>query len=189
MSRYWKGGANYCGRPWNLRYGMVARMTPYGLVYFEDPWMVVDVHANHADEWISWITVAEVFSYGTYQWKGKFLNVGTNKRLWMGFEYRHGRADNGIIAFRHIGSGYRVSTSWNGSMTHEDLTGQDWTSETEFKIVWTSSKVEFYVDGVLKATITTNIPQAPMGFFAEVGTLSTAPTTDSKIYVKDFEVL
>jgi beta-glucanase (GH16 family) len=39
-----------------------------------------------------------------------------------------------------------------------------------FGIVWSSTAVNYYLDGVLVATNTTNVPQASMGFFSEACT-------------------
>ena len=75
-------------------------------------------------------------------------------------------------------------TYWNGSGTTVTLSGQDWTTEREFKIVWDSSKVDFYVGGVLVSSHTTDVPQDPMTRFIEINNSeSNAPANPGRICV------
>lgn len=71
---------------------------------------------------------------------------------------------NGIIFAAEGTSAIKAKNMSGGTLTSTD-TGLTWTGTTTYKlkIVATASQILFYVDDVLKATHTTNIPTAAMG--------------------------
>lgn len=61
----------------------------------------------------------------------------------------------------------------------------DFTLENTFKIDWTSSYISLYINGTLKATHTTAVPQEAMQLFAEVGTGSSVPSCEPKCFFRE----
>jgi len=129
------------------------------------------------------------YGFGTYRCYGKILLNGTPSVLYvMGFERHHGFFEEGIIGFFRGTNYYNVVTAWDGTYTITSLTGQDWTIEREFKIVWTSTQVDFYVDGSLVASHTTDIPQSELSWFIESSTPTTElPGGEIGVWQRNFE--
>lgn len=75
--------------------------------------------------------------------------------------------NNGIMFLHSTGGIIKVLTI-SGTNTTTTNTDLNWTVNTAYKlkIVATASSVKFYVNDVLKATHTTNIPTAPLGVAA-----------------------
>ena len=138
----------------------------------------------------SWAT-HEQFGYGAYEWKGKILGCDHGEEYPGGFENHHGFPLEGLITFLYLDGVYKSWTSWAGSQTFTTLAGEDWTTEKTFKIVWDSTHVYFYVNNVLKATHTTNIPQDTMGFFFEACPYRGSATIEAAAYyrINSFEKL
>jgi len=118
---------------------IATRVNEYGLVYqdSDDYSYVVRVSGDSAeDQYISMWTF-EVFGYGTYQWKGKLGGIELNQSHIFGFEWHHGYATEGIIAFELKGGAqYQTKTSWGGNLETQSLTGQNWTGVyTTFKVI------------------------------------------------------
>ena len=120
-------------------------------------------------------TVGQTFDYGTYQWNGSVFGTSSDMNQIFGFEYLHGFAGEGLISFECLEGGCKVKSAWGGSAEQTSLGGEDWTSEMIFKVEWTSTSVKYYVDGVLKDTDTTYVPQAAMCIFIEAYSGSSTP--------------
>jgi len=141
---------------------------------------------NETNHWISWLAFGKTFGFGQYEWKAKADNNETNSYLYLGgLEYHHGWYNEGIICLRWSGTEYAVCTTWSGGETATSVNDIDFTIERTIMINWTSSYVEYYIDGVLKANHTSNVPQAPMQLFAEVGIGASAPTTEPIVYFRN----
>jgi hypothetical protein len=166
------------------------RMGKYAQVFYEGGYIWVRAGAT-LDVWASAILIgADInFGFGTYQWKG-LVNPEANKGMIpFGFERYHGIAGEGLIDMRVDDTTYYARTNWQGNSTYTVLGGQDWSIEKTFKIVWSNTKVEFYVDGALVATHTTNIPQVPMSPFMESWTHADNPPVNDALCrgFKDFQ--
>ena len=61
----------------------------------------------------------------------------------------------------------------------------NFSAENTLKIDWTPLHVSFYVNGTLKATHTTAVPQKAMQLFAEVGTGSSPPLCEPKCLFRE----
>jgi len=142
-----------------------------------------------ANQFFSFWTMEQQFGFGTYQWKGKISNDSNANLMYFvgGLEWHHGRMGDGIICFYFNGTHYKIVNTYNMLDTETVLTGQDWKIERTFKIEWSSTQVKFYIDGTLKATHSTNIPQYPMCFFAESFTGGTPPAYESFLKIRYFE--
>lgn len=169
--------------PYEKYLPLMFRVDEQGLIYYEDPYLVIRVHAV-TDHFVSWLAFGKTFHFGTYEWKAKAVNDIAKAIIYLGIlEKRHGWADEGIISIYWNGTNWVFATSNEakggaGSET-TNIAGIDFTVEHTFKIEWTSTYVKFYIDGVLKATHTTKVPQDPMQLFAEVGTdPSIAPASE-----------
>jgi len=174
------------------------RVGPHGLIYREgsgaDEYIVIDVHANEAaNTMFSIFGICRRFSRGCLiEWVAKISGTGSKKQYWPGgLELRHGRWDEGLIAFQVDESTYYAVTTTGGNNKKTQITGQDWTSDTTLKILWDLdsgySRARFYVNDVLKAThegASGYVPDDPMSFFVEAGHLDTAPATATKCYYK-----
>jgi len=151
----------------------------------------VCLHYTRAEQSASVINFGKVWGFGTYQWKGDMTAAIDYRTTFWGFERVHGDTALGCALFKQGGTAvYRVVQGWAG-VTHEtDLTAQDWTVETTFKIVWTSTSVEYYTNGALVSTETTDVPQEPQAFlFLEILTGVTAPASTEYYYAWDFQKL
>jgi len=161
------------------------RIDAEGLIYYNDPYIVIRLH-NETNHWISWLAFGKTFGFGQYEWKAKADNNETNSYLYLGgLEYHHGWYNEGIICLRWSGTEYAVCTTWSGGETATSVNDIDFTTERTITINWTSSYVEYYIDDVLKANHTSNVPQAPMQLFAEVGIGASAPTTEPIVYFRN----
>ena len=166
------------------------RVGKLGLFYFDtnDGAYTGYMNTNDAVEtYYSLWTIGQIFGFGTYQWKAKFSHPQANVCCIFGLEWHHGRAGDGIIAFQWDGSVYRCFNKYNQNMTETLLSNQNWTTEHTFKIEWSSTQIKFYIDGVLKATHTTNIPQYPMCFFMEPYKDTTNTNLETFLKIRNFE--
>jgi len=153
----------------------------YSGVYYDEPYMICRCR-KQPNVLASWWSLHQ-FGFGTYEWKAKLLASGANGVHWLGlFELHHGFLEEGIIGVENREGTYCFTTSWAGLVTRVALAGQDWTKERTFRVVWDKTKAELWVDGVKVATITTNVPQKPMGVFNETEALATAPAFEPTVY-------
>jgi len=168
----------------------VARMDEYALCYIKDGYFICRCRANLTDglnHYSSWLIVGKLYGYGTYEWIGKIKNPGSQRRMYLGFEKTHGWGDEGLAVFANVLGTYKTITyDDNGNEETQTLSGQDWTSDTIFKIEWTATYVKFYIDDILKTTHSTRVPTGPAHFLLEIGANHTpAPTTEPFCYVKE----
>lgn len=134
-------------------------------------------------------TFRRIFGYGTYEAKAYVSGRETGKYFYpfmMEYPFHSSTASWWFRA--KDTSDNKVQTGWNGSNTQTDITGWDPTTEATLKVEWSSSQVKFYVNGTLKATHTTYIPQKPMPLTLELrqDEKDSDYTNDSCIYFKDF---
>ena len=134
-------------------------------------WNVVPIDLQY--EHCSWITT-KLYGFGTYQWYAYCNLTDYGEEYPGGFELNHGYPNDSLICFIHINGAtehYYAWNTYNGSSTQTEITVTgSWKAERLFGIVWSSTAVNYYLDGVLVATNTTNVPQASMGFFSEACT-------------------
>ena len=164
------------------------RVNSQGLIYYDPPYIVIRVH-NESDQWISWLAFGEIFDFGIYEWKAKCENNVSNTHIYLGiFEHHHGWCNEGIITIRFDG----VATRWQlytsselGETEATTINDVNFSVENTFKIDWTPSHVSFYVNGTLKATHTTAVPQEAMQLFAEVGTGPLPPLCEPKCLFRE----
>lgn len=108
--------------------------------------------------------------------------------------YRSEANNNNTMGFVNVGSYIRfmsnstplyvVNNAAGGAETSTTLT-TNWTVDCKLKAVWTAGQILFYVDGVLKATHTTNVPTVnTMCFYVRAITDAVAPANDVIIYTK-----
>ncbi|MDH5782057.1 MAG: family 16 glycosylhydrolase [Candidatus Bathyarchaeota archaeon] len=171
---------------------LATRTSQYTLSYYADGYYTTRVSSvAPTNIYGSLWTIGAVFDFGTYQCKAYIKNPGANRGIHVfGFEYHHGWAGEGLIWFQNVGGTYTVANKVNETTTQTDLPGEDWTTEKTFKIEWASASIKFYVDGALKATHTTNIPQNPMSLYIESYTGGTAPGVEFGIWsLKEFQEL
>jgi len=82
-----------------------------------------------------------------------------------------------LVILLPSGKDLGVSTSeWNPNV------------DSELKIVWSASSVQFYINGILINTHTTRVPNAPMQFLFEIDhyTHDGNFASDSYQYISDF---
>lgn len=165
------------------------RMDRYSFAYWDGDYGGWCCRSKNEKGTISSILLTKPqYHFGTYKCRGKIYLGGTPNVLYvMGFERHHGFCEEGIIGFYRGANYYNVITAWDGSYTITSLSGQDWTVEREFKIVWTSTQVDFYVDGALVASHTTDIPQGHLSWMIESATPpDVEPGGEIGVWQKDF---
>lgn len=158
-------------------------MQPHALVYFEDPYFVCRVRAGGPDEqWCSVLTLENTFGFGSYKWRAKATNPGPFKQHWLGgFERHHGFPTEGLIGFWVVNGICKAITHWEDASEDTTLSGQDWTEERTFKVSWTPSKVEYFVNDGVVAGHSANVPQGPMSFFFEAGRIGGTTQVDHAV--------
>ena len=124
------------------------------------------------------------YGYGTYEWRMRMSSTssspsgdgtGTSGSVSAGFIY----VNNSETEIDMEYSGHEPETlflsSWFNRDPTTDPTGNDVTSvavpafglNTEFrtyKFVWSKNRINFYINNVMQATITTDVPRAPAHF-------------------------
>ena len=121
--------------------------------------------------------------YGTFTCTIKLEGAGTHTYLYPAFwEYWYNNhVDAGILPCNLDGD-YKLDT-WNaGSYTRTNSIATDWTAEVTQKIVWNSTNVYLYIDGVEKAHHTTNVPIKRMFPIEEIRMLASAPSAAAKTW-------
>jgi len=105
------------------------------------------------------------FTYGTFEFTSKVVNVASGS-VASGFLY----ATNSIteIDMEQVGNKATAvdCTNWKGLSNDQDtqVTGYNQASYHDFKIVWRSTYVDWYVDGKLVVHHTQAVPSAPAPF-------------------------
>lgn len=162
------------------------------LSYFADDYYTSRASsAAPGDSYGSLWTIGALFDFGTYQCKGYIQSPGANRGMHVfGFEYHHGWAGEGLINFQNTAGTYSVVNKTAAGTTQTNLGGEDWTSEKTFKIEWATGSIKFYVDGALKATHTTYVPQVSMCLYIETYTYATPPGVEFGVWsLKEFQEL
>ncbi|MEM3618231.1 MAG: hypothetical protein QXK47_04055 [Candidatus Bathyarchaeia archaeon] len=85
----------------------------------------------------------------------------------------------------------QIIAGYAGSVSYTTITGWDPSVESELKIDWSSTKVDFYTDGTLRGSLTTNVPQCAMPYCHELRQdgSATAYADHYIMRVRDFEIL
>lgn len=171
------------------------RMDEQALVYYKPPYFVVRAHANMNDSnhFGSFTSAGVAFGYGVYEWKAKIKNPVPRTVIYPGgFEKTHGWGDGGSILIQVDEGTYKFITfDDDGKRDMTILSGEDWTTEKTFRVVWSATQVDLYIDGRLKASHSRRVPTEPMQFFAEVGTyINPAPTLEPYVFFRkeSFEI-
>jgi len=83
--------------------------------------------------------------------------------IWFHLQERAKAIPSELLALRTTGATYETISTRGGVSTVQTLTGQDWSVRREFQIrSWANqTQTEFYVDGAVVSTHTTNIPAQP----------------------------
>jgi len=129
-------------------------------VYYDEPYFTCTAETRPADvtpEFCSWITFKQ-YGYGTYQVVGRCSMCPDGDEFIWGFEHHHGYGAEGVIVFWCDHGTAKVYQSWAGTTCESFYPGADWTSETTFKIDWSSTRVVYYTDGTILDTLTCNVP-------------------------------
>jgi beta-glucanase (GH16 family) len=111
------------------------------------------------------VQTQQTFSYGTFEFTSKVSNVASGS-VAAGFLY----ASNSVteIDMEQVGDKSTAvdCTNWKGVSSFQDtqVFGYDEGSTHDFKIVWQSSHVDWYVDGNLVVSHTQAVPSAPASF-------------------------
>jgi len=161
------------------------RMDQKGLVYYDDPYLVIRVMTD-PNHYISWLAYGKTFGYGSYEWKGKVANAVNYTTLFLGlFEHRHGWANEGAIFLKCADGTWSFQTyKTDGTQESTTITGVDFTIERTFRVEWVASSVKLYIDDVLKATHSTAVPQVEMQLFSEVITGASAPSAEPTVFFR-----
>jgi len=168
----------------------------YPISHASGSWSLTDAtfddlggYANIESSGATWNAIASLIGVGT----GSALDWGDNKSITVEFM---ARATNGTAGSRRMGLGagefdtvsssagaavalFSISSSslfataspGNSTITNTAITGVTVTNWNLYKIVWTpSTNVKFYVNGVLRATISTTLPTTGTSNFGIGGT-------------------
>lgn len=100
-------------------------------------------------------------------------------------------SNNRIIYHTDLsGTGEHVQNSSAGTVTKTTVSTRDWTVEHTMKIDWQSGQVDFYEDGTLLASHTTNVPSVPLTPKIQSTTHNTtAPASATRTTLKDVRLL
>jgi len=107
--------------------------------------------------------------YGTYEYDVQINVHDGNTTFFFGFvEEAPSNAENSVI-FKCIGSNYQFETFKDGTVTRtENIAGIDLRTKGTIKLIWEAGRARLYVNGILKADHTTNVPTAKGILFAEI---------------------
>jgi len=136
---------------------------------------------------ISW---AGRFTYGTYEWKGYVSEVVTDWDIYLGFceEFPAGWRNAIFIWYDGSQAKWLFETIKAGTKETTEITGINFLAERKFKIEWTSTYVKFYIDDVLKATHSTQVPTTRMiGFIETLPDTVEHATNDVFSYTRDWQ--
>ena len=126
-----------------------------------------------------------VCGYGTYTWKMKMSSTGlcadntcvgdaVSGSVSAGFIYVNNSQTEIDFEFQGQTPGYIYLVNWLNTKPQRDPTSRNETStpyafnpldgQHTYQFVWTKGRIDYYVDGILGATHTTNVPTAPAYF-------------------------
>jgi beta-glucanase (GH16 family) len=126
-----------------------------------------------------------ICGYGTYTWKMKMSSTalcadsscqGTavSGSVSAGFIYVNNSQTEIDFEFQGQTPGYVYLVNWLNTKPHRDPTSRNETStpyafnpidgQHTYQFVWRQGRIDYYVDGILAATHTTNVPTAPAYF-------------------------
>jgi len=127
--------------------------------------------------------------YGTYEWRYFAENYEVGKDICVGFWWHYRCALGGVyFLIDHVAGDRKCFNGHNGSGTYSVITWDE-STEAVLKIEWTPTQIKFYIDGQLKATHTTNIPQSNLHFGSEICHWPKASNyiDHSQVWIKDFK--
>lgn len=127
--------------------------------------------------------------FGTYEWKLRMENWESGKMYCSGFWW-HFRCTLQGAYFARKSDGSRVSiTGKDAGVETNDVVDWDENVESTMKIEWTPTFVKFYVNGALKTTHSTIVPDEPIHFGSEIdhALKDSNYANDSGIWVKDWK--
>lgn len=127
-----------------------------------------------------------VIGYGTYEWKAKATTPSANRMQYLGFAEEACTQFKDSIFVKVEGTTYVFQTYKANALTGTNLGAQDWTTEKTFKIEWAANLAKLYVNDVLLATHTTNVPDKPLIVFME-SSHEGAQATHTYMYGKDWK--
>ena len=157
--------------------------------FFDGEWIVCAVRQDLAEEACEF-SFWETIGYGTYEWKAKLENPVAKTDIFLGFVEEYAGQYTDSIFLECLDGTYYFRTRKAGALTSTALAGQDWTSERTFKVIWSATSAELFVDDVSKATHNTNVPTVNGVFFIEAYHYdAVAPASGAKAYFKDFKKL
>jgi hypothetical protein len=189
VNEYYQGQIrDYTNYGMDLRTTLVVRADQFGVYYFETQNNTYTLYlANGAPDntYASAWTGVQTFRFGNYTWTGYFeQSTASDAGHIFGFEWHHGRAGDGIIAFWWNTTHYIARTSYTTNRATSDaglsnsktvLAAQNWTGtggNKTFSVGWSATDVSYYIDGALVANHQSNVPQYPMAFFIESYTIT-----------------
>ena len=135
---------------------------------------------------------AESFSYGNYSWKAKLAtDPPSGWTIYFGFGEEFPSGCHEAIFIYWNGSDWLFATHEGGIAEETVLSGADMpigVTKT-FRVDWSADEVRFYIDGELKATHNTRIPDVKMIAFVEIVAGSSAAAENVYVYVRDYQKL
>jgi len=170
---------------WDLNIGVYARNYNGGCYYYNG--YIIAVASPIANARSALQTMQGYKPPVTIEHYGYLVNPGTYKIFYpmVSMEAAWAAAfDEGAIIVKLDDTTYMMRTWDMVATTDTTLTGQDWTIERHFKLVWTATSVTLYIDGAQVAQHTTNLPSGPICPFLEIAHKTTAPATRSKLAIK-----
>jgi len=109
----------------------------------------------------------------TIEWTAKLSAKLANVDQWpLGLEDGPGFRNGIAFRQRYTTNQIDITTCSNGTCTSTNTTAYDPTVKHKYRVEWTSTGVNYYIDGNLVATLTTNVPTVPMTPFSEYGNSS-----------------
>lgn len=144
-------------------------------IWFDDPWLTF--FFPNGTTGASYATMHSMIRYlppTTLECSGYINAAIANSNQWViGMEAQMGGVDAagnvGQTYFNHSsGNVYQACTRNAAGSECDTIAAQDWTSEKDFKIEWTTTSVKYYVDDVLKITHTLREPNVRMLIFHEL---------------------
>jgi len=125
----------------------------------------------------------------TFEFKGKMDSDEAYANQWVGLTQPFTGVGSDQVYFGAVGGSEYVRTASGGVGTSVNVSPRDWTVEHTFKAEWGTTSVKFYEDGVLLATMTTNIPSVDLYPTMRVNTEGAyAPVTPPKVYMRNFKL-
>ena len=150
-----------------------------GYVSLEGGFLRLKLTQQTGISWGSAIYTKSKFSYGQYEVTMRMSSTATSPTgpgtsvsgsVSAGFVYVNNSLTEIDMEYAAHLPDTLFITNWHGIDSFTGSTAAlfgicDLPVAVNYKFVWTASKISFYVDGVLKAEHTTNIPNAPANFW------------------------